>query len=201
MYDIEIEASQEKNSSSDVRSTTFNPYSIASFATRSECHYRELMNTDFIKYFASTTPLKGYLGHFFSKTSKYRVIKSPHSLQDPGYPGFSDVKFRHQDSLGRIFQGPPDDRFLNPIDGAVKELVVQCTDRIFTGPRNSTYKRTCIRNVAPITLRIANWPMSHLTNEPQNKSQERRAKLLLAVKWPVACYALNHFVSYARFLI
>ena len=127
-------------------------------------------------------------------------MKSPHAVQDPGCPGTSDAKFRHQDILGRIFEGSSDDRFLDPIDGAVKELVVQCVDRIYKGPRNSTYKRTFIRNVAPITLRIATWPVSDLQNEPESKSHDWRAKLLIAIKWPIACYALNHFVSHARFI-
>jgi hypothetical protein len=128
------------------------------------------------------------------------VTKSPHAVQNPGCPAFSDEKFRHQDSLERIFEGPSDDRFLDPIDGAVKELVVQCVDRIYKGPRNSTYKRTFIRNVSPVTLRIASWPMSHLQNKPKGKSHDWRAKLLIATRWPITCYALNHCVSHAWFI-
>jgi hypothetical protein len=52
-------------------------------------------------------------------------MKSPHAVQEPGCPVTSDAKFRHQDSLGHIFEGSSDDRFLDPTDGAVKELMVQ----------------------------------------------------------------------------
>jgi hypothetical protein len=157
------------------------------------------MTTDLSKYRVPRTPLKGCLGNFFSRTSKYRVVRSPHSLQEPGYINLSDANFRHQDSLQRIYEGQFDDRYIDPVDGRVKELVVQCTDRVYLGPRNSTYKRTFIRNVAPITLRVANWPMGHLDDESKRKASKHRVRFLVVVKWPIACYLLNHMVCQAPF--
>jgi hypothetical protein len=157
------------------------------------------MTTDLSKYHVPRTPLKGYLGNFFSKASKYRVVKSPHSLQDPGFGNPSKENFRHQDSLRRIYEGRSDDRYLDPVDGRVKELVVQCTDRVYRGPRNSTYKRTFIRNVAPITLRIASWPIGHLDDERISKASKRWARFLLVIKWPITCYVLYHIVCQVPF--
>lgn len=158
-----------------------------------------LVATDFSKHRVPRTPLRGYLGNFFSRTSRYRVVKSPHSLQKPGCTYLSDANFRHQDSLQRIYEGPFDDRYLDPVDGRVKELVVQCTDRVYRGPRNSTYKRTFIRNVATITLRVASWPMDHLDDEPRTKASKMWARFLVVVKWPITCYVLNHMVRQALF--
>jgi len=157
------------------------------------------MTTNLSKYRVPRTPLKGYFGNFFSRTSKYRVVKSPHSLQDPGFSNLSKRNFRHQDSLQRIYEGRFDDRYLDPVDGRVKELVVQCTDRVYCGPRNSTYKRTFIRNVAPLTLRIASWPIDHLDDELTDKASKRWARFHLVIKWPIKCYVLYHIVCQVLF--
>jgi hypothetical protein len=69
-------------------------------------------------------------------------------------------KRRHQDTLGREWEGVPDDRYLSPWDGKVKPLVVQATDDIYKNANSSTYGRTFIRNVSPYMLRIATWPTS-----------------------------------------
>ena len=143
------------------------------------------------------TPLRGYLGNFFTKRSKYRAIQSPHSVQEAGLKPDHSKTFRHRDGLGRIYEGPPDDRFLNPLDGTVKELVVQCTDALYRGHKNSTYKRTFIRNVSPITLQIATWPISHIYDEPRSRSKKLWDNIRWAVKWPIACYVLNNLVNLA----
>jgi hypothetical protein len=143
------------------------------------------------------TPLRGYLGNFFTKRSKYRAIQSPHSVQEAGLKPDHSKTFRHRDGLGRIYKGPPDDRFLNPLDGTVKELVVQCTDVLYRGPKKSTYKRTFIRNVSPITLQIATWPISHIYDEPRSRSKKLWDNIRCAVKWPIACYVLNNLVNLA----
>jgi hypothetical protein len=103
--------------------------------------------------------------------------------QDPKAP------FRIQDIFQRIYKERiEEDRYINPDDGLLVELIVQCTDKVYSGPLNSTYKRTFIRNIAPKTLRIANWPMAHLDYGP--KDQQRWALFLMAVKWPMTCFAL-----------
>jgi hypothetical protein len=108
----------------------------------------------------SRTQLKGYTRNFFAKSFKLQMqVRSPHSVQSPGISTPGDQKYRHQDSLQRIYEGSFDDLYLDPFTGRVQELVVQCTDRVYRGLKNSTYKRTFIQNVAPITLRIANWPV------------------------------------------
>jgi hypothetical protein len=151
------------------------------------------MNTDASKHHVPRTSLSGYMGNFISKTSKYQIIDFPHSFQKPGIIQVPEKVLRHQDIMQRVHHGPCDDRFINPGDGKVVELVVQCTDRVYKGPRNSTYKRTFIRNVAPKTLRIANWPMNHLD---YNLSDRKAwSYFLMVVKWPITCIILYHIVS------
>lgn len=55
-----------------------------------------------------------------------------------------------------------DDRYISSTDGKVKKLVVQAVDDIYDNDTNSTWRRTFIRNMAPLYLRLANWPLSHV---------------------------------------
>ncbi|KAF8853895.1 hypothetical protein BDZ45DRAFT_748059 [Acephala macrosclerotiorum] len=102
--------------------------------------------------------------------------------------------FRIQDMFQRIYKEQKvDDRYISPYDGRLVELMVQCTDRVYSGPPNSTYKRTFIRNIAPKTLWVANWPMSHLDYGP--KDQRNWARFLMIVKWPITCIALYAIIG------
>ena len=137
--------------------------------------------------------LEGYLGNFFTRNSVYQLVHSPRSFKNAGIIDVSgtpsEKKHMHQDVFRRVHRsGTSDDRYLNPDNGRVEELIVQSTDKIYRGPRNSTYKRTFIRNVAPKTLRVADWPMNHLDYGPQ--TQKPWALFLMIVKWPVTCCAL-----------
>lgn len=173
----------------------FNEYPLPRQLPR---NYSVTILTDLLKDDASRTLLRGYTGNFFSKSSKFQ-LRSPHSVKAPGYAAPSDSKYRHQDSLQRIYEGPFDDRYLDPLTGRVKELVVQCTDKVYRGTKNSTYKRTFIRNVAPIMPRIANWP-SDKFEEDKSKSSKHWARFLFLVRWPLTCYVLNHVVRYPSFI-
>jgi hypothetical protein len=137
------------------------------------------------------------LRNFFNKTSKYQ-LDWPYSFQAPGikYDSVpsSHTSFRHQDILQRVHQSSSeDDRYIDPGSGRVNELIVQCTDRVYSGPNYSTYKRTFIRNVAPKTLRIANWPMNHLDYGPE--SEKSWELLLMVLKWPLTCCLLYTIVG------
>lgn len=59
----------------------------------------------------------------------------------------------------------------------VSKLVVQSVDGIYDNNTGSTYRRTFIRNVAPLFLRIANWPTNHI-DYSQNNGQPRSEGIL-----------------------
>lgn len=44
----------------------------------------------------------------------------------------------------------------------ISKLVVQAVDDIYDNNTGSTYRRTFIRNIAPLYLRLANWPFNHV---------------------------------------
>ncbi|KAL5326555.1 hypothetical protein ACEPPN_004241 [Leptodophora sp. 'Broadleaf-Isolate-01'] len=167
MYDVEIEAAENRDDSS---------------------------------YRVTRTPLSGHLGNFFSRSNVFRIVSSPHVVQKAGSWQSSEEKFRHQDSLQRVHEGPSDDRYINPVDGRVMELIVQCADRVYRGPRNSTYRRTYIRNVAPIMLRVADWPSQHLDDDEQkSRGAKIWGRFLFVVKWPITCFVLNHIIGIPYF--
>jgi hypothetical protein len=75
-----------------------------------------------------------------------------------------------------------------PSDGHLAKLVVQATDQVYAGSRNSTWRRTFIRNVSPISMRVANWPF---TSVPVDSSQWTSDNWrLVCLKWLPTCGAL-----------
>lgn len=52
--------------------------------------------------------------------------------------------------------------YISSWDGKVSKLVVQTVDEIYDEKLTSTYRRTFIRNIAPLYLRLANWPFNHV---------------------------------------
>jgi hypothetical protein len=72
-------------------------------------------------------------------------------------------------------------------------MMVQCTDEIYEGPRNSTWRRTFVRNKAPAAIRVANWPMNTAPLDSEHWSQHDW--MLIVLKWPVSCIVLSVMVS------
>lgn len=71
---------------------------------------------------------------------------------------YEDQKvYRHRDFAGRVCSKPKSDRYLHHQAGHLRNLIVQCTDDIFSAPGNSTWQRTYIRNVSPLKSRVATW--------------------------------------------
>jgi len=82
-----------------------------------------------------------------------------HTNNKLGKPGLSYVKeanHRHVDWFDREYVGDYDDRYISSFDGKASKLVVQAVDDIYDNTTNSTWRRTFIRNVSPLYLRIAN---------------------------------------------
>lgn len=74
----------------------------------------------------------------------------------------SEGQHRHRDVFDREWAGDYDDRYISSWDGKVSKLVVQAVDEIYDNNTGSTHRRTFIRNVAPLYLRLANWPFNHM---------------------------------------
>ncbi|SCV30001.1 uncharacterized protein FFB14_02831 [Fusarium fujikuroi] len=95
--------------------------------------------------------------HFFDSRSIYRW-RNPVLYQKPGYTYTnSEVKLRHRDYAGRVSFKPRSDRYLHHNDGYLRNMYVACVDSIYEGPGTSTWKRTYVRKVAPMKVRIATW--------------------------------------------
>ncbi|RGP75791.1 hypothetical protein FLONG3_5548 [Fusarium longipes] len=95
--------------------------------------------------------------HFFEPRTIYRW-RNPVLYQKPGYNYTNnEAKIRHRDYAGRVEYKTRSDRYLHPNDGHLRNMYVACVDDIYDGPGTSTWKRTYVRKVAPLKVRIATW--------------------------------------------
>lgn len=106
----------------------------------------------------------------------------------------SGTIFRHRDAVNRIYKGIEDDRFIAR-DRHIERMMVQSSDDIWDGPRNSTWRRTFVRNMAPWSIRIANWPLNTTPIGAEHWSPEDWTWII--VKWPVSCFLLVFTVSHS----
>ncbi|KAM3077360.1 hypothetical protein ACMFMG_006710 [Clarireedia jacksonii] len=162
-------------------------------------------NSHHAQYSSNLLPrsvLGGYRGNFLTKNSNYQLFHFPHSFKEPANLSHIKGDYYHRDALGRqLYSDRFDDRYINPETGCLEELVVQCTDDVYYGPRTATYKRTFIRNGAPKTLRLANWPINHFDDRRRGQShwsylqeQSGYSVALMLLKWPLACLILYAIV-------
>lgn len=84
-------------------------------------------------------------------------MKKPNAFQEPGWFYNSTTLFSHHDAFGRASKKPLMDRYLHPMDGRLRKLIVASSDDIYEGPGTSTWRRTYVRNVAPWNVSIATW--------------------------------------------
>jgi hypothetical protein len=81
--------------------------------------------------------------------------------------------YRMRDAYGRVNNRvDKDERYISSFDGALKELVVQCTDDVFEQKNNAPWMRTRMRDLSPFALRVAGWCAWNV--EHPGISQERR---------------------------
>ncbi|KAJ9225466.1 hypothetical protein DTO169C6_2199 [Paecilomyces variotii] len=88
----------------------------------------------------------------YLKPSSYSV--NGYGICPPGRKYQSAEIFRHKDSLGRVWTGPEDDRYLSATDGRLASLVVQASEEIRDGPANSTWPRKAMEPCTPTILQI-----------------------------------------------
>jgi hypothetical protein len=132
--------------------------------------------------------LKGTL-NFFNPATRWR-FKKPHLYQLPEFQYDDGRSYRHRDSMGRVFTGPIDDRYLSPWDGHLAKLHVQCTDQLYDGPGTTTWRRTYIRKVAPLNVRIATWVID-FSADPKNWKDWG----MILLRFIPSSFALTFFVS------
>jgi hypothetical protein len=97
---------------------------------------------------------------------------NPHS-QNPGlsrlYHQFTyDDPFANYigiDVFGRTFGGWYNDLCIDVATGKFVPLRVQCTDDVFNGQGGATWKRQRVKSIAPLTLRLAQWPFADLADK------------------------------------
>jgi hypothetical protein len=77
----------------------------------------------------------------------------------------------------------------------VSKLVVQAVDDIYENNTGSTYRRTFIRNSAPVYMRLANWPFNHIDFNRNNGNITSEDYPMLCLKWFIASCFITIFVS------
>lgn len=101
--------------------------------------------------------------------------------------------------------------YISSWDGKVSKLVVQAVDDIYDNHVTTTYRRTFIRNIAPLYLRLANWPFNHVDPNKNNgnptsegmlvftalkmtKTDKRLDMPMLCLKWFITSLAITFVV-------
>lgn len=136
--------------------------------------------------------------NFFHPRAKYSWA-FPNSYQLAGHSYTARIEWRHRDAMRRIWNGVEDDRYLNPDDGRVNNLVVQTTNDVYDGPTNSTWRRTYIRNVSSIIVRVAQWPFTKVPNDSKQWSRENWTNV--GLWWLPTCISLLVVVRSVLFLV
>ena len=77
-------------------------------------------------------------------------------------------------------------------DGRVRGLVVQATDIVYGGARNSTWDRTFVRNISPSVVRLASWTIDQLAD---TRGWTKRDWVWLVGKWGLSCLGLIFLVQ------
>ncbi|KAJ5709908.1 hypothetical protein N7493_009500 [Penicillium malachiteum] len=132
--------------------------------------------------------------HCRCNSVKNKISTFWHSYE-PANPTVDEGEFHHKDHFQRVHRGKADERFLDPEDGRVQKLIVQCTDDFLKVARDSKYERTSIKDVSPLTLRIANWALRGFDTDSEGKGYRSVNYLEAAWKWPAACIFLTVVVS------
>ena len=78
--------------------------------------------------------------------------REPNCAYQPNMP-----PVRHRDGMGRVVEKPVEDRYIHPLDGKLRRLIVQATDEVFDAQGLVTWRRTYVRKVSPLGARLATW--------------------------------------------
>lgn len=102
----------------------------------------------------------------------------------------------HRDILKRAFSRDIHDRdfdrFLNPDDGKLARLIVQCSGEVSRDESSSSWSHTCVKSGSPWMIRLSNWAMSRFRD---SKGEMHSSIFKAALRWIPACCALVLVVS------
>ena len=125
----------------------------------------------------------------FSSGSSMRWFKYPHVFKHPTVKSNPQARFRHRDSMARVYCRPSADRYMDSHDGTLKRLMVQTADEIYnTGAHQHSWRRTYIRKIGPYILRAAYWPLKTVPVNSSNWNADD--KWMIAVRWLPSCLVL-----------
>ncbi|KAK6348034.1 hypothetical protein TWF718_005854 [Orbilia javanica] len=85
-------------------------------------------------------------------------------VQNPAYVYDDTIQYRYRDFASRICEKPLNERYLDHDDGSLRKLTVACTDDIYQAPGTSTWRRTYVRNVSELKVRIGTWIIAYNDN-------------------------------------
>lgn len=101
--------------------------------------------------------------------------------------------FRHLDVFRREYESRNDDVYLDPINGKIRKLFVQCTRAIYENPNDTSWRRTYVKDISPRIIRLAYWPYSGVPNSRSGRSKKRTAKAMLDSR--TADWDKNHWTQ------
>ncbi|RYP55740.1 hypothetical protein DL769_010060 [Monosporascus sp. CRB-8-3] len=107
--------------------------------------------------------LKAWL-HIFGPQKLHVRWWYTHHIKLPGWKYETEQTFRHRDFAGRVRTGPMEDRYLHHLDGRLRKLIVACSDDLFEGPDNTTWRRTYVRSEHFLELFVPLIPQFESTN-------------------------------------
>ncbi|KAJ4369722.1 hypothetical protein N0V83_005485 [Neocucurbitaria cava] len=142
---------------------------------------------------AGPLQLKGYRHIFDPWTTAKWAFPNFYRKPSLGYQKLG--QHRHCDVFDREWAGDYDDRYISSWDGKVSKLVVQAVDDIYDNNTGSTHRRTFIRNVAPLYLRLANWPFNHVDYSKNGGKPTSDDYPLLCLKWFVTSCIISLVIS------
>ncbi|KAF2203025.1 hypothetical protein GQ43DRAFT_439211 [Delitschia confertaspora ATCC 74209] len=164
---------------------------IAQYRGKGTKYVNQTTGQTYVRVRKGPTRLKGY-AHLFDAHASWKWF-FPNVYRKPAY-GYEKLgQHRHRDILTREWVGDYDDRYISACDGKISKLVVQAVDEIYDNYPNSTWRRTFIRNISPLFLRIANWPFNHV--DYSNGGPNSEDYPLIIAKWFAASIAIAFVVG------
>lgn len=130
--------------------------------------------------------------NIWNPTSTFRWFKAVHFHKRANLK-YGQTLYRHRDAAGRVYQGVDEERFILTQDVHLARMLVQAADDIYKGDSSATWRRTFIRNKAPLMIRLANWPTNAVPSHRKHWTNQDWTRVALI--WPVACLGLCIAVS------
>ncbi len=143
--------------------------------------------------------ISGWWSAFLSSGWSWRWFEKPHLYFRPRLEFVPQQKFAVIDGLDRKkVYDKPFDCYLDPVTGKIQTLYVQATESICqlsVNQPNATWKRTCIRNVSPVFLRVANMPFRFVPEDRRHDTSKYTVEdwLIVAGMWipTIICFLLG----------